>query len=143
MDGLVRQSGGEIFEEFAAGDVADPLFQHALARDATQRVLCYARAGIRKADQPGEILRFVDFWQRQTGQPPAELVFDSRLTTYAHLNQLQLRHILFITLRRRSRKMLGAIFSRPASAWLRITLPSLSRLYRTPKVLDERVRPMG
>ena len=25
----VRQSGGEVFEELAAGDVADPLFQHA------------------------------------------------------------------------------------------------------------------
>jgi hypothetical protein len=114
-----------------------------LARDATQRVLCYARAGISKADQPGEILRFVAFWQQHTGAPPAELVFDSRLTTYAHLNQLQQRHILFITLRRRSRKMLGAIFSRPASAWQRITLPSLSRLYRTPKVLDERVQVKG
>jgi hypothetical protein len=114
-----------------------------LARDATQRVLCYARAGISKADQPGEILRFVTFWQQQTGAPPAELVFDSRLTTYAHLHQLEQRQILFITLRRRSRKMLGAIFSRPAAAWQRITLPSLSRLYRTPKVLDERVRLKG
>ena len=44
-----------------------------------------------------------------------------------------------MTLRRRSRKLLGAIYSRPASAWQRITLPSLTRAYRTPKVLDERV----
>jgi hypothetical protein len=114
-----------------------------LARDATQRVLCYARAGISKADQPGEILRFVTFWQQQTGTPPAELVFDSRLTTHGHLNQLNQRKIHFITLRRRSRKMLGVIFSCPASAWQRITLPSLSRLYRTPKVLDQRIRLKG
>jgi len=114
-----------------------------LARDATQRILCYAHAGISKADQPGEILRFVTFWQQQTGAPPAELVFDSRLTTYAYLNQLNQRKIHFITLRRRSRKMLGAIFSRPASAWQRVTLPSLSRLYRTPKVLDQRIRLKG
>jgi hypothetical protein len=114
-----------------------------LARDATQRVLCYARAGITKADQPGEILRFVTFWQQQTGAPPAELVFDSRLTTHDHLHQLNQRKIHFITLRRRSRKMLGVIFSCPASAWQRITLPSLSRLYRTPKVLDQRIRLKG
>jgi hypothetical protein len=44
-------------------------------------VLCYARAGIPKAQQPTAILRFVDFWRQQTGQPPAELVFDSHLTT--------------------------------------------------------------
>src|SRR6266849_6457692 len=55
-----------------------------LARDATQRVLCYARAGITKAQQPGEILRFVKFWKQHTGHLPAELVFDSRLTTYGH-----------------------------------------------------------
>jgi hypothetical protein len=110
-----------------------------LARDAVQRVLCYAHAGITKADQAGEIIRFVDFWQQQTGSPPEELVFDSRLTTYAYLHQLNQRHIRFITLRRRSRQMLGTIWSRPASAWQRITLPSLSRIYRTPKVLDERI----
>src|SRR5205085_12369546 len=34
----------------------------------------------------------------------------------------------------------GRIWSQPASAWRRITLPSLSRTVRTPKVLDERVR---
>ena len=42
-----------------------------------------------------------------------------------------------MTLRRRSKKMLGQIWSRPASAWRRITLPSLTRTFRTPKVLDE------
>ena len=47
--------------------------------------------------------------------------------------------ILFITLRRRTRKMLGEIYSRPASAWRRITLDSLTRTFRTPRVLDERV----
>jgi len=145
------------FHAVPANTAAEPLEKHYisrrsrsqhgiltfLARDATQRVLCYARAGINKAEQPGEILRFVAFWQQQTGAPPAELVFDSRLTTYAYLHQLQQRGIHFITLRRRSRQMVGAIFSRPASAWQRITLPALSRLYRTPKVLDERVRLRG
>jgi hypothetical protein len=114
-----------------------------LARDAEQRVLCYAHAGIAKADQAAEIVRFVDFWQRHTGVPPAELVFDSKLTTYAQLAKLQERDIHFITLRRRTRKMLGDIWSRPASAWQRITLPALTRLFRTPKVLDQRVQLKG
>jgi hypothetical protein len=114
-----------------------------LARDAEQRVLCYAHAGIAKADQAGEIIRFVDYWQRHTGAAPAELVFDSKLTTYTQLAQLQARDIHFITLRRRTRKMLGDIWSRPASAWQRITLPALTRLYRTPRVLDERVQLQG
>lgn len=85
-------------------------------------------------------MRFVDFWQQHTGQPPAELVFDSQLTTYATLNRLNQRGIRFLTLRRRSRRMLGQIWSRPASAWRRITLPALTRAFRTPRVLDEQVQ---
>jgi hypothetical protein len=114
-----------------------------LARDAEQRVLCYAHAGIAKDDQAGEIVRFVDYWERHTGAVPAELVFDSKLTTYAQLAKIAARDIHFITLRRRTRKMLGDIYSRPASAWQRITLPALTRLFRTPKVLDERVQLKG
>ncbi|MDA2930727.1 hypothetical protein MYX84_12420 [Acidobacteria bacterium AH-259-O06] len=108
-----------------------------LARDATERVLCYANAGVPKAQRADEVERFVEFWHQHTGQLPAELVFDSQLTTQAHLNRLNKQHIRFITLRRRSKKMLGEIWSRPASAWRRITLPALTRTFRTPKVLDE------
>lgn len=145
------------FHTVPANSAAEPLDKHYisrrsrsqlgiltfLARDAQQRLLCYAHAGIAKDDQAAEILRFVDFWQQQTGSLPAELVFDSRLTTYAHLQRLNQRDIHFITLRRRTRQMLGAIWSRPASAWTRITLPALTRAFRTPKVLDERTTLRG
>jgi hypothetical protein len=114
-----------------------------LARDAAERVLCYANAGITRSEHAAEILRFVDFWEEHTGSLPAELVFDSQLTTHEHLNELTRRGIHFLTLRRRSRKMLGEIWSRPPSAWRRITLRSLTRTYRTPKVLDERIRLKG
>jgi hypothetical protein len=114
-----------------------------LARDATERVLCYAEAGVPKAEQADAILKFVAFWERRTGNPPAELVFDSQLTTHANLNRLNRRGIRFLTLRRRSRSLLRAIWSRPASAWRRITLNSLTRSFRTPRVLDERIRLKG
>jgi hypothetical protein len=114
-----------------------------LARDATERVICYSNAGVTKAEQAGEILRFVDFWQKHTGALPAELVFDSQLTTHQHLNELNRKGILFMTLRRRSRKMLGEIFSQPVSAWRRITLNSVTRAFRTPRVLDEKIRLKG
>ena len=110
-----------------------------LARDAEPRVFRYATAGIPKAEQSDEILRFIEFWKRHTGQLPAELIFDSQLTTHQNLSELNRQGILFITLRRRTRKMLGEIYSRPASAWRRITLDSLTRTFRTPRVLDERV----
>jgi hypothetical protein len=114
-----------------------------LARDATERVLCYSKAGIPKAAQADEILQFAAFWRQHTGHPPEELVFDSQLTTYPNLHRLNQQGIQFMTLRRRSKKMLGEIWSRPASAWQRITLRSLTRTFRTPKVLDERIHLKG
>jgi hypothetical protein len=110
-----------------------------LARDAEQRVLRYANAGVTKGEQADEILQFVRFWKKHTGKPPAELVFDSQLTTYEKLSQLNQEGISFITLRRRSAKMLREIYSQPDSAWRRISLPALTRIYRNPKVLEDRV----
>ncbi|MGA2186803.1 MAG: hypothetical protein ABSH47_27660 [Bryobacteraceae bacterium] len=110
-----------------------------LARDAEQRVFRYANAGVPKAGQSDEILRFIEYWESHTGARPEELIFDSQLTTHENLSRLNRQGIGFITLRRRSRKMLAEIYSRPASAWQRITLDSLTRTFRTPRVLDEYV----
>ena len=110
-----------------------------LARDAGQGVLRYANAGVTKSEQAAEILQFVRFWEKHTGDRPSELVFDSQLTTYGKLSELNREGISFITLRRRSAKMLRQIYSQPESAWRRISLLALTRIYRNPKVLEEHV----
>ena len=110
-----------------------------LARDAQQGVMRYANAGVTKNEQADEILQFVRFWKKRTGKLPTELVFDSQLTTYGKLSELNREGIFFITLRRRSRKMLQQIHSQPDSAWKRISLPALTRIYRNPKVLEQQV----
>jgi hypothetical protein len=110
-----------------------------LAQDAETRVFCYANAELRKDQRDDEILRFVDFWKRRTGRLPEELIFDSKLTTYAKLNELNRLGIHFITLRRRSAKLLAEIARTPMSAWRRVELENVSRAYRTPRVLDRRI----
>ena len=110
-----------------------------VAQDADSRVFCYANGEVRKADQNDEILQFVQFWKQRTGHLPAELVFDSKLTTYANLSTLNAMGIAFITLRRRSHAMLAAIAQRPLSAWRRVELENVARAYRTPRVIDEKI----
>ncbi len=110
-----------------------------LARDADTKVFCYVDAQCRKETQADAILQFARFWHERTGHYPEELIFDSRLTTYANLSFLNKEGISFITLRRRSKKMLREIQETPASAWRRITLSGLSRSYRNPRVLDQRM----
>jgi transposase-like protein len=110
-----------------------------LAQDADTRVFCYANAELRKDEQNDEILRFVNFWKQRTGRLPEELIFDSKLTTYANLAALNRMGIQFITLRRRSKKLLAEVARTPASAWRRIELESVSRAFKTPRILDRQI----
>ncbi|MCC6473211.1 MAG: transposase [Burkholderiales bacterium] len=110
-----------------------------LAQDAGKRVFCYANAALRKEQQNDEILRFLDYWKQRTGHLPEELVFDSKLTTYANLNRINEQGVQFITLRRRDPKLLEQIRALPASAWRRIELENIARAYRTPRIWDQRI----
>ena len=114
-----------------------------LAQDAERRVFCYANGQLRKDEQDEEVLRFVAFWKERTGKLPGELIFDSKLTTYAHLHRLNQSGIAFITLRRRSAKMLQKVYQEPVSAWRRIELQGVSRIYKTPRILDRRIQLAG
>jgi hypothetical protein len=110
-----------------------------LVHDAQAHVFCYGDADLRKEDQEGAVLASARFWKQRTGHYPEELIFDSRLTTYARLHELNRLGIHFITLRRRSPKLLRETAAVPASAWRHIELKNVTRLYRTPRILDRRI----
>jgi len=114
-----------------------------LAQDAEKRVFCYANGQLRKDEQNEEILHFVAFWKERTGHLPEELIFDSKLTTYANLHQLNRMGIQFITIRRRSTKMVHAIHQEPLSAWRRIEIQGVSRIYKTPRILNQTIQLPG
>ena len=114
-----------------------------LAHDADPRVFYYANGQLRQEEQNDEILQFVAYWEQRTGHVPHELIFDSKLTTYANLNRLNQRGIDFITLRRRSQKLLATIAHMPVSAWRRVDLQNVARAYRRPRVLDEKIHLPG
>ena len=111
-----------------------------LARDAQARVFCYANATVRKDGHNDAILRFAEDYREETGAQPGELVFDSGLTTHANLAELDRRGIRFLTLRRRSRKMMLQLRARPHADWKRIRLANIGRRFRTPRIIDERIR---
>jgi hypothetical protein len=110
-----------------------------VAQDASTHVFCYGNADLRKEDQNDEILNFVEFWKERTGELPQELIFDSKLTTYGNLDRLNQMGISFMTLRRRSRNMIQQVQQEPISAWRRIELEGVSRIYKTPRILDTKI----
>lgn len=114
-----------------------------VAQDAEARAFCYANADLRKGEEAEEIFRFIAFWKQQHGAVPQHVVFDSRLTTYAHLARLETMGVTFITLRRRSRALLAEVDGLAPSAWRRVTLDVPARKYKTPRVFEQPVTLAG
>lgn len=114
-----------------------------LAQDEQSQTFCYSNADLRKGEEADEIFRFIDFWKKTYGRKPRHLVFDSKLTTYANLARLDKMHLDFITLRRRSPKLLAEVYGLPRSAWRTIELDVPTRQYRTPRVYEQRVMLAG
>ena len=112
-----------------------------LARDAEGDLFCYSNADIRKGEEADEVLRFVQFWEKRYGKRPRHLVFDSKLTTYANLSKLHNDwQITFITLRRRFPALMAEVASLPRSAWKTVHLDVPHRKFKTPRVVDQRIR---
>jgi hypothetical protein len=113
------------------------------AQDAEGQVFCYSNADLRKGEEADEVLRFVEFWRKKYGETPRHLVFDSKLTTYEKLSQLNQMGITFITLRRRSPALVAEVANLPRSAWRTVPLDVPHRKFKTPRVVDQRVNLKG
>lgn len=114
-----------------------------LAQDAGSHVFCYSNADLRKGEEAEEIFQFITFWKRAHGKLPRHLVFDSKLTTHEGLARLDTMNIPFITLRRRSPKLLQEIVLLPRSAWRTMELDVPTRKYRTPRVYEQTITLAG
>jgi hypothetical protein len=113
------------------------------AQDAEGQVFCYSNADLRKGEEADEVLRFVSFWEKQYGERPRHLVFDSKLTTYSRLSKLNDLGITFLTLRRRSPALNAEVATMPRSAWRTVELDVPHRKFKTPRVVDQRVTLTG
>jgi hypothetical protein len=118
---------------------AGPSILSFFAQEQESRVLCYANANLTRADQPGEVLRFVDFWHALTGHNPQWLYFDSKLTTYAELSQLNQRRVNFVTIRRRGASLLRQLEARPATDWKPAVIDIPKRRHKNIHVLEQTV----
>jgi hypothetical protein len=119
---------------------AGPSILTFFAHEPTSRVLCYANANLTRADQPGEVMRFVEFWHGVTGRDPQWLYFDSKLVPYAELTRVNERKIWFVTIRRRGAAILRRLRQRPAGDWRPAVIDVPKRRHQKVRYLDERVR---
>ena len=69
------------------------------AQDTGTHNLVYANADLSKAGQAREVTTFCDHWKAVSGNDPAMLIMDQKVTTHAVLGELDARGVTFLTLR--------------------------------------------
>lgn len=116
---------------------ACPSVQAFFAQEHEKQVFCYANANLTRDEQTQEVLRFVDYWHDLTGQNPEWLYFDSKLTTYAELSELNSRGVFFVTIRRRGSAILKRLQQTPKSDWKSATIDIPKRRHKRIHYLDE------
>jgi hypothetical protein len=122
---------------------AGPSILTFFAHERDSRVLCYANANLTRADQPGELMQFVEFWHGVTGHDPEWLYFDSKLVPYAELARVNARAIGFVTIRRRGAAILRRLRALPAAAWHRAVIDIPKRRHKHIRYHDEATRLRG
>ena len=111
----------------------------AFGQEVESREMVYAKANVLKEETPEQVLEFVRFWRETRGEAPQELAFDAHMTTHEVLAELDRQEITFLTVRERRPKEVARVLSVPPERWESVTVDIESRLYRTPRVLDEEV----
>ena len=110
-----------------------------VAQAVGRRVLCYATANFLRDEAENMVPRFADYWKEQTGHYPARLLFDSRATTDAGLNQLNQRQIGFITIGRRGSGMLARVRRLPTDRWQHCQITQAKGKRRQVQYVEESV----
>lgn len=119
---------------------ACPSVQTFFAQEHEKQVFCYANANLTRNEQTKEVLRFVDYWRDLTGQNPEWLYFDSKLTTYAELSELNLRGVYFVTIRRRGSAILKRLQQTAKSDWKSAIIDIPKRRHKQIHYLDESIQ---
>jgi hypothetical protein len=118
---------------------AGPSVQSFFALEHETHVFCYANANLTRTEQPGEAMRFVEFWHDVIGHDPEWLYFDSKLTSYAELSRLNERGVYFVTIRRRGPRLLQQLRQRPASDWTGAMIDIPKRRHKKIRYLEQAV----
>jgi hypothetical protein len=122
---------------------AGPSVLSFFAREQESRVMCYANANPTRADQPGELMRFVEFWKDATGHDPQWLYFDSKVVPYPELSRVNQRGIHFVTIRRRGSAVVRRLRALPARARQGAVIDTPKRCHQRIRSVDETVRLPG
>ncbi len=110
-----------------------------IAQDCDSKCQLYVESDLLRSEADDQILEFVRFWRKIRGRIRQTLVFDSKVTTYENLAQLNADGVKFITLRRRGKNLMKETELIPSDQWQKLTLDIPRRKFKNPWVYDSKV----
>lgn len=116
-----------------------PSVQSFFAQEHEKQVFCYANANLVRDEQAYEVIRFADYWKDLTGENPEWLYFDSKLTTYTELSELNSRGVYFATIRRRGTRLVKQLRERPETDWTAAVIDIPKRRQKRIRYLESNV----
>lgn len=112
-------------------------------QDSQSNTILYTRADILRNEESEEIKKFVSYWKKINGMVNETLVFDCKFTAYEVLDELEEDKIKFITLRKRSAKLIEDILALPEKEWDKIHISIPKRKYKNVSVHESEVKLKG
>lgn len=110
----------------------------ALAEDPDSGLITYGDASLRHENEYNTAVEFLDFYKK-SGNDIKYLVFDSKFTTYENLKKLDENKVNFITIRRRSKKIVDDIEAIDEKLWKTVKVPITKGKYRYLKVYEQNI----
>lgn len=107
------------------------------AQDSRNNTIIYTRADILRKEEAQEIKRFIAFWKQVKGNVDETVVFDCNFTKYKLLDEMAEEGIKFITLRKRSRKLISDTLNIPKELWTKVNIPIPKRKYSKVSVYQD------
>lgn len=107
------------------------------AQDSQSNIILYTKADILRANETKEITHFVEYWKSIKKRAVQEtLVFDCKLTNYNILDDLNRKGVKFVTLRKRSKKLLEFVANIPGNEWSNVHIPIPKRKNKYCKIYE-------
>ncbi|MCK5535621.1 MAG: transposase [Bacteroidales bacterium] len=111
-----------------------------IAQDAKSNMILYTRADILRKEESDEVLKFVEYWREINGNVSQTLVFDCKFTKYEVLDTMDNDNVKFITLRKRTKKLIDEILSIEDENWTKVRLDIPKRKYKKVSVFEQNVK---
>ena len=106
------------------------------AQDSKSNAILYTRSDILRKDETKEVQSFVAYWKSVKKKVEETLVFDCKFTNYQILDELNTEGITYITLRRRSKKLINETRQIENQEWQSVYISIPKRTHKKCRVYE-------